>query len=215
VKPPTGGIVIAYVDARLVVEHLNKVCPHLWRMRTEIASLPGQEKGLKVKCHMEVDGIPREDVGVGTGPEAYKAAHSDALKRCAKLYGVGVSLHAIPQIKLFKGEGANNLAVRGGEKAGFYLALTEDTLAKLREGYQRWLDQFGIQQFGQPLDHGDVEFAAGDPASSTSTCSDCAVPAKRTRSRSGKPNARPPGGCARRWSGRSRWPTRSACSTRR
>jgi hypothetical protein len=166
VKPPSGGIVIAYIDARLVVEHLNKVVPHLWSMRTELLSLGqgGSERGMRVKCWLTIDGIERADVGVGSGPEAFKAAHSDALKRAAKLYGVGVSLHAVPQIKLFAGNGANQLAVRGGESRGFNLALTEATLAKLRDGYERWLDDVGIRQFGQPLDHGDVENAAGDPA---------------------------------------------------
>lgn len=131
-------LVVAFIDARLVVERLNLVCPHLWGDCYEPTAA-----GL-MWCHLTVDGITRSDVGEGKG----KALVSDALKRAAVRFGVGVSLYAIPQTFL------------DGEVK--YLTAQHSTF--LRDRYTAWLSAHGAQAFGDPLDHGDApDGSVGDP----------------------------------------------------
>lgn len=129
-------LVVAYIDARLVVERLNLVCPHLWHDTYEATAA-----GL-MWCHLTVDGITRSDVGEGKG----KALVSDSLKRAAVRFGVGVSLYAVPQQFL--------------DERVEYLKDQHRTL--LRNVYARWLNTHGVQAFGEPLDHGDVADHQGD-----------------------------------------------------
>ena len=123
-------LVVAYFDVRLVIERLNLVCPHLWSDRYE--PTPG---GL-MWCHLTVDGITRSDVGEGIG----KNVVTDALKRAAVKFGVGVSVKAIPMTFL-EGE----------------IKYMDAAATKLcRERYSAWLDAVGREQFGDPFDHGDT-----------------------------------------------------------
>lgn len=148
-KPPTSGLVVAYIDQRLVTERLNLVCPHLWSDDYESVA-----QNL-LRCHLTVDGITRRDVGQGTG----KGLYSDAFKRAAVKFGVGVSLYATPRILLRHGTHDHQLKQwQGG------LKLTDQNIAHCRGQYQEWLDAEGIKAFGDPLDHGDAEDAQGDPS---------------------------------------------------
>ncbi len=140
-----GGLVVAYIDQRLVVERFNLVCPHLWHDRFE------PTPGGNLLCHLTVDGITRTDIGEGKG----KGLFSDALKRAAVKFGVGVSLYAVPQQWA---KGAQLKADRNGEPAG----LTPQGEQAMRTAYAAWLDAVGIQAFGEPLDHGDADDAQGD-----------------------------------------------------
>jgi hypothetical protein len=146
---PTGGLIVSYIDARLVVERLNLVLPHLWFDAYRPVG-NGQ-----MWCDLTVDGITRSDVGEGQG----KGLVSDALKRAAVKFGIGVSLYAIPKMVLDTQSGALKQRQSGSSKT---LELTPRGEALLRSMYAQWLDQHGRQAFGDPLDHGDVEDAAGD-----------------------------------------------------
>jgi hypothetical protein len=128
---------VAYIDARLVIERLNLICPHLWHDAYEPTP-----KGA-MWCHLTVDGITRSDVGEGQG----KGLVSDALKRAGVHFGIGVSLYAVPQQYL----------------DGEIKYLSDQHQRQLRTNYERWLKGQGIQAFGEPLDHGDAEDAVGDP----------------------------------------------------
>jgi hypothetical protein len=148
---PKGGLIVAYIDARLVIERFNLVCPHLWSPGYEL--LPG---GKLLLCRLTVDGITREDVGESVKGLS-KDIYSDALKRAAVHFGVGVSLYAVPQIRLFESAiKAGNLERRGeGEKKT--LVITEKGDGNLRKGYGQWLREHGEPKFGPALDHGDIE----------------------------------------------------------
>ena len=149
-KEPTGGLIVSYIDARLVAERLNLVVPHLW-----FDSYESVDKPNFLRCALTIDGITRTDVGQGDG----KGLYSDALKRAAVKFGVGVSLYAVPKMILNVKDG--HLAVKGtGERTS--VVLTPSGEARVRELYTSWLSTSGIQAFGQPLDHGDAADAVGD-----------------------------------------------------
>jgi hypothetical protein len=149
-ETPSGALIVSYIDARLAVERLNLVCPHLWSETFQGTSSPNF-----LLCRLTIDGITREDVGESAKGFS-KDLVSDALKRAAVHFGVGVSLYAIPQIKLFKEHLENgNLKLTGQGKKS--LVITDKGDALLRKGYARWLAEHGVQAFGPPLNHGDQE----------------------------------------------------------
>jgi hypothetical protein len=151
---PGGALVVAYIDARLVMERLNHVCPHLWKHRWG-----DYDPGKSIVCYLEIDGLERPDVG--SGYRDLKALRSDALKRAAVHFGVGVSLYAIPRLYLKVDDGHLRQKGDGGK---LRTALTAQGAQFCRERYKAWLEAEGIQAFGDPLDHGDVIDAVGDPA---------------------------------------------------
>lgn len=143
-----------YIDARLVGERLNLVCPHLWSHRFE----PVQGGML---CHLTVEGLTRSDVGHSGDTRTdmgLKALYSDALKRAAVHFGVGVSLYAIPGLTIYAREGHVRVwkTERDGRAVYKYYLQPKGEL-ELRARYKRWLKEFGEGAFGRPLDHGDME----------------------------------------------------------
>lgn len=134
-------ICVAYIDARLASERLNMIVPEDW---TD-AYRPVQ--GGLMWCDLTVCGVTRSDVGEGQG----KAIVSDALKRAAVKFGVGVSLYAVPSMIL------------PGEIKMLYPDSRETQ--QLRDKYEGWLKHHGVKSFGEPLDHGDVPDSAGEPES--------------------------------------------------
>jgi len=146
----SGCLVVAYIDARLVVERLNRVIPDGWTADYEMID------GTKLMwCHLYVGGLKRSDVGE-TPKGLSKDLVSDSFKRAAVHFGVGVSVYALPQIALFLNDAKGRIEKKkpGGKET---VALTEHGHVKLREGYAAWLDRYGRARFGEPLDHGDVE----------------------------------------------------------
>lgn len=148
-KVQAGSLVVPYIDARLVIERLNLVCPHLWHDEFE-------PLGKSLICHLTVDGITRHDVG--SGYEG-KGLYSDALKRAAVKFGVGVSLYALPKVFLDKGKGQLKERTYKGKTI---VEITDKGLADLDKGYAKWLTEVGEDRFGEVLDHGDVHGAIGD-----------------------------------------------------
>jgi hypothetical protein len=140
-----GNTVAAFIDARLVIERLNLVVPHLWF--DEYETVPG---GLL--CKLTVDGISRIDIGTGYANNA-KGLRSDSFKRAAVKFGVGVSLYAIPSVAIDS---------QYTTKQGKSTLITGAGMKHLRDRYEGWLENFGVKNFGDVLDHGDSEDAAGD-----------------------------------------------------
>jgi hypothetical protein len=103
-----------------------------------------------------VDGLTRSDVGEGYQG---KGLYSDALKRAAVKFGVGVSLYAVPKIMLAKRDGLRDVRTQKGPS----LALTDQGEIRCRAIYTDWLNDAGEAKFGQALDHGDVAGSVGDP----------------------------------------------------
>ena len=154
-KGQKGCLVVAYIDARLAIERLNAVCPDLWS--PAYRAIDGSKL---LWCDLTIDGVTRSDVG--ESPKGMsKDLVSDALKRAAVHFGVGVSVYALPQIALYMSGTERRIEVRGTAQKQT-IALTEYGHQKLREGYKRWLAEHGEARFGPVLDHGDVEGATID-----------------------------------------------------
>lgn len=146
---PTAGLIVAYIDARLVIERLNLIVPHLW------CAMYDPLGDAHMICRLTIDEITREDVGQAEKGD-WKALYSDSLKRAAVHFGVATSVYAMQQVRLEVGEYA---AVRGQQKKR--LEITPNGLTWLRDRYEAWLDLKGEAAFGPALDHGDAEDAAG------------------------------------------------------
>lgn len=92
------GLMVAYVDARDVLERLDEVVgPEGWHDTYEVLADRGEgnERLVEVKCRLTVLGITKEDVGEG---DTLKAAFSDALKRAAVKFGVGRYLYTLDKV---------------------------------------------------------------------------------------------------------------------
>jgi hypothetical protein len=169
----------AYITARTVIDRLNLVCPHLWEEpRYEL--VPG---GLR--CDLTIDGLTRSDVGWsgGTGNAMQlKALYSDAFKRAAVKFGVGVSLYALPRLVLLAQAG-DAWATTKKDKADkwgnqlFSYGITQQGMNSLRARYQLWLD--AQESFGEPLGHGHVE-GSEDPEDETQATGETDAPAMAT-----------------------------------
>ncbi len=95
-KPSEKGnsLVVAYIDARDVMERLDDVVGPDWSDRYEKA---GTAKGLV--CYLTVCGVTRADVGDEDNEnEPVKSAYSDAFKRAAVKFGVGRFLYDLPKM---------------------------------------------------------------------------------------------------------------------
>jgi hypothetical protein len=148
--PKKGAVIVAYIDARLVIERLNAVVGGSWTAAYH--AVAANEKLLR--CDLDVFGVTRRDVGESP-KKMSKDLISDALKRAAVQFGVGVSVYALPQVSWsLDSAGAALKAWGEGERAT--LLLTPHGHASLREGYREWLLTTGEQHFGPALDHGDI-----------------------------------------------------------
>ncbi len=95
-KPNEKGnsLVVAYIDARDVMERLDDVMGPDWSDRYEKA---GTAKGLV--CYLTICGVTRADVGDDDNEnEPVKSAYSDAFKRAAVKFGVGRFLYDLPKM---------------------------------------------------------------------------------------------------------------------
>jgi hypothetical protein len=147
-KPkPTDALVVTYIDQRLVVERLNLIIPDLWSDKYHF-------NGKSMICYLTIDGLTREDVG--SGYDDGKGLYSDALKRAAVKFGVGVSLYATPKMFLSVSDG--HLKPRKDS-----LEITDSGETRCRQIYEKWLADHAAKAFGDPLDHGDRGDTIGDP----------------------------------------------------
>lgn len=94
-KDKKRALMVAYVDARAVMDRLDAVVPNDWHF--EITPIDGTPTPT-VKGRLTVLGVTREDIGEAGEGEAgtLKAAASDALKRCAVHFGIGRYLYDLP-----------------------------------------------------------------------------------------------------------------------
>ena len=91
-RPGRGGMTFSYVDARAVMQRLDDVLtPEGWDFQSTV--IPGTDV---VHGKLVIGANIREDYGypnTDSDDEPIKSASSDALKRCAVMYGVGRHLY--------------------------------------------------------------------------------------------------------------------------
>lgn len=97
-KDRRRALMMAYIDARAVMDRLDAICPDAWSFDVEaIAGAPVPT----MRGTLTVLGVSRSDVGEGDpsseAGRSYKAATSDALKRCAVHFGIGRYLYDLPK----------------------------------------------------------------------------------------------------------------------
>lgn len=153
-----GAVLVAYVDARLVVERLNAVVGGEWTADYKPTSKPDL-----MQCELTVLGVTRRDVGQSP-KQLSKDLVSDALKRAAVQFGVAVSVYALPQSAWPLSRAGDGLKVIAAGTDRESLALTPSGHASLKVGYQEWLVSVGESHFGPVLDHGDVDWVSELPA---------------------------------------------------
>lgn len=160
VQALVGGkaLIVPYIDARLVMDRLNRVVG-VKNWEENFHTVDWGQGGLM--CNLTVLGTTHKDIG--TGRDA-KAMRSDSLKRAAVSFGLGSFLYAIPKIE-FPADGPliylqNKTTSKGKQIQVPWLrpAGTEE----LPRIYTRWLWEHGVKAYGDPLDHGDSLRAAGD-----------------------------------------------------
>jgi hypothetical protein len=144
-----GAVLVAYMDARLVIERFNAVVGSEWTAKY----LPTSKADIMM-CELTVFGVPRIDVGEATNKGLSKDLISDALKRAAVHFGVGVSVYALPLVRWNLADAGAHLRKIGRDDKTS-LALTDQGHAALRAGYMSWLESKG-KDFGPVLDHGDA-----------------------------------------------------------
>lgn len=167
-RPVGGGLVVAYLDARLVGERLNMVIPDKWETRFE--PYPG---GKQIICHLTVDGVTRSDVGTqggGSNIDPVKVGFSDAFKRAGVHFGIGVSVYALRRkyISDLPANGTKKVPSKSGKDS---VVITPEGETWLRRGYRKWLTGEGRDPnpFGEALSHGDEEGSVGDPEATPPT----------------------------------------------
>jgi hypothetical protein len=161
-----GAILVAYIDARLVLERLNLVWP--WWREEKTAAGQGAARctlWLYEPGKPNVVMGPRSDIGMGGDA---KTVESDALKRAAVHFGIGVSIYALATVERVVGPARSDLRVerRRKKKDGKWVdadvpVIDADTLGWLTEKYAGWLEEKGELMFGPVLDHGDEPDAQG------------------------------------------------------
>lgn len=92
-KDGTKAMALAYIDARDVMERLDRVCgPGNWQDRYDFA-------GPRTICYLSIkigdEWITKADGAGDTAVEAEKGAISDAFKRAAVKWGIGRYLYAL------------------------------------------------------------------------------------------------------------------------
>lgn len=154
------AVVVAFIDARLAGERLNHA-GLIWSNRFTPQTDGGLECTLIVRSattgqilaeRSDVGYAPSNDRDRGMG---IKSIRSDAFKRAAVHYGVGVSIYALPLKRLYAKD--DHIVKRGNS---WYI--TSKGEAALDKHYEEWLKKVGEKTFGKAIDHGDQKDAQGD-----------------------------------------------------
>jgi hypothetical protein len=89
---------VAYVDARTVMERLDAVCG-VGGWSFELTPIVSDAQELRVaRGRLTISGVSRDDVDTASNWEPSKGCASDALKRAAVLFGIARYLYALPAV---------------------------------------------------------------------------------------------------------------------
>lgn len=90
---------VAYISARAVAERLDEVVtPGGWSFDWTPLHVDAAGDVQTARGALTIYGVTKSDLGTASNFEASKGCVSDALKRCAVLWGIGRYLYALPQV---------------------------------------------------------------------------------------------------------------------
>jgi hypothetical protein len=116
-----GKTQVPYIDKTSVEIRLNTVCPGDWHFQVTPIVVPadGSKGSWVVKGTLTIQGVTREDFGMNDNETSFdppKAAVSDALKRCAALFGFARELAEDPKGSIAKMQGTQTGKSNGNGK---------------------------------------------------------------------------------------------------
>lgn len=149
-----SALVVYYIDARHVSERLNQLIPGHWSDQYSTVEV-GDQHGVQCTLFATVDEkiFRVSDIGTKQANDdmgGLKAMYSDAFKRAAVKFGIGVSLYAQPTT--WVPEEKNGVKYLKKNKAGKPAYLTDEAEAALRDKYKKWLSDEGIAKFGPTVE---------------------------------------------------------------
>jgi hypothetical protein len=174
-------VVVLFVNSETVMDRFNIVCGAQWT-RPEFTVLTHRVEGagdkarhyVKARATFTVFGEVFTDTAEASGQSEVQAefnANARAFKRAARWPGPGQSLYQPSAIKMFRGEGENQLRVWSNDASKPHI--DERSEKFLLAHYEKVLAEKIIPVYGRPFDHLD---ALGGGASASATV-EGAVPA--------------------------------------
>jgi len=150
VTTANSALVVYYIDARHVSERLNHLVPGYWSDSYTPITL-GDQHGIQCTLLTTInDSLFRVcDIGTKQANDdmgGLKAMYSDAFKRAAVKFGIGVSLYAQPTTWVPESKGDTQYLKKN--KAGKPAYLTPEAEEALNTKYKKWLEDEGIKKFG-------------------------------------------------------------------
>jgi hypothetical protein len=129
----TKGLALAYIDARAVMDQLDRVCgPANWQCKYSHAN--GKtvcDLGILLETHNGFEWVWKADGAGDTDFEAEKGALSDAFKRAGARWGIGRYLYDLPSkwVEI--------------EQRGKTSVIKKEELGKLEHAYEDFCQQCG------------------------------------------------------------------------
>jgi len=98
-RPGPGGKSLSYVSGASITQRLNQAFDHQWSY--DIVKSWDDGTTVFVQGSLEAGGEKKVNIGTAESskPDALKSATTDALKRCALLFGIGLHLYGLEQTR--------------------------------------------------------------------------------------------------------------------
>jgi hypothetical protein len=181
-SPNAPYVIVLFVNSETVMDRFNIVCGSQWT-RPEFTVLAHRVEGagekakhlVKVRATFTVFDEVFTDTAEASGQSEVQAefnANARAFKRAARWPGPGQSLYQPTAIKMFRGDGANQLRVFSNDASK--PNIDERAEKFLVAHYEKVLVEKIIPVYGQPFDHLQ---ALGGGASTSATVQSSAAPA--------------------------------------
>lgn len=179
-KKGLGGSQVEYLGSNTVREVLNEIVPGAWsfevveRFREEMYIKPDKKVNayefagysFHVHARLTIDGLGTRDqfgvkVGVGNrdvDSNAYKAASSSALVKCAALFDIGLDIYT-PEHEQYKGEQQQEQQQQWNQQQQYQQTQGYENVVPMpQQGYQQPVfDPFAQQQQQYYAQNGQVQ----------------------------------------------------------
>jgi hypothetical protein len=184
-SPSAPCVVVLFVNSETVMDRFNIVCGSQWT-RPEFTVLKHREEKsanktthhVKARATFTVFGEPFTDTAEASGQSEVQAefnANARAFKRAARWPGPGQSLYQPTAIKMFRGDGANQLRVFSNDASKPHI--DERAEKFLLDQYAKVLAEKIIPVYGQPFDHLQALGGGASPSATVQSSADPAPPA--------------------------------------